>query len=95
MISRLRGVLLEKMPPQIVIDVNGVGYELDVSMQTFTLCLLWAKRCSFIRIWWCCEDAHLLFGFGDASERTTFRQLIKVSGIWCKNCVGHFVGDDG
>ncbi|MDK4531127.1 Holliday junction branch migration protein RuvA [Kingella kingae] len=88
MISRLRGVLLEKMPPQIVIDANGVGYELDVSMQTFYALPALGETVQLYTHLVVREDAHLLFGFGDASERTTFRQLIKVSGIGAKTALG-------
>ena len=69
---------------EVVIDVNGVGYEADVSMQTFynlpsvgETVHLYTQPC--VR-----EDAHLLFGFASAEERATFRQLVKVSGIGAK-----------
>ena len=88
MISRLTGKLIEKQPPQIVIDVNGVAYEADVSMQTFynlpplnEIVQLYTQL--VVR-----EDAHLLFGFGTAAERATFRQLVKVSGIGAKTALG-------
>ena len=88
MISRLTGKLIEKQPPQIVIDVNGVAYEADVSMQTFynlpplnEIVQLYTQL--VVR-----EDAHLLFGFGTAAKRATFRQLVKVSGIGAKTALG-------
>ncbi len=78
MIGRLNGKLVEKQPPQIVIDVGGVGYEVDVSMQTFyTLPPLGEPVQLFTQLV-VREDAHLLFGFGSAQERATFRQLVKV-----------------
>ena len=88
MISRLTGKLIEKTPPQIVIDVNGVGYEADVSMQTFyNLPPLGETVQVFTQLVFR-EDAHLLFGFATAEERKTFRQLIKVSGIGAKTALG-------
>lgn len=87
MIGRLNGKLVEKQPPQIVIDVGGVGYEVDVSMQTFyTLPPLGEPVQLFTQLV-VREDAHLLFGFGSAQERATFRQLVKVSGIGAKTAL--------
>ena len=81
MIGRLSGTLLEKNPPQILLDVQGVGYEVDVPMSTFcNLPELNAKvvlHTEFIVR----EDAHLLFGFLTQEERVTFRQLLKISGV--------------
>ena len=81
MIGRLHGRLLAKHPPSILLDVNGVGYEVDVSMNTFcelpaldapvTLHIHMAVR----------EDGHFLYGFLTESERVAFRQLIKISGV--------------
>ena len=88
MIGSLNGKLVEKQPPQIVIDVGGVGYEVDVSMQTFyTLPPLGEPVQLFTQLV-VREDAHLLFGFGSAQERATFRQLVKVSGIGAKTALG-------
>ena len=88
MIGRLNGKLVEKQPPQIVIDVGGVGYEVDVSMQTFyTLPPLGEPVQLFTQLV-VREDAHLLFGFGSVQERATFRQLVKVSGIGAKTALG-------
>ncbi|MEW5903501.1 MAG: Holliday junction branch migration protein RuvA [Pseudomonadota bacterium] len=81
MIGRLSGTLLEKNPPQILLDVQGVGYEVDVPMSTFyNLPEINAKvvlHTEFIVR----EDAHLLFGFLTQEERVTFRQLLKISGV--------------
>ena len=81
MIGRLSGRLIAKQPPAIMVDVQGVGYEVDVSMNTFcelpaldapvTLHIHMAVR----------EDGHFLYGFLSESERTAFRQLIKISGV--------------
>lgn len=88
MISRLTGKLIEKQPPQIVIDVGGVGYEVDVSMQTFYQLPALNETVQLYTHLVVREDAHLLFGFATAAERATFRQLVKVSGIGAKTALG-------
>ncbi len=88
MISRLNGRLIEKMPPQIVIDVQGVGYEVDVSMQTYYVLPALNETTSLYTQLVVREDAHLLFGFATREERATFRQLVKVSGIGAKTAMG-------
>ena len=81
MIGRVSGALLEKNPPQVVVDVGGVGYEIDVPMSTFyNLPKLHEKVVLFTHLV-VREDAHLLYGFGTEAERATFRQLLKVSGV--------------
>ena len=88
MISKLTGKLIEAIPPQVVIDINGVAYEADVSMQTFYTLPPVGETVSLYTQLIVREDAHLLFGFGSHSERNTFRQLIKVSGIGAKTALG-------
>lgn len=88
MITHLTGKLAEKHPPQITIDVNGIGYELEVSMQTFYQLPNIGDSIHIHTQLIVREDAHLLFGFGSHSERNTFRQLIKVSGIGAKTALG-------
>lgn len=81
MIGRLTGILLEKNPPQILLDVQGVAYELDVPMSTFyNLPVLHEKVVLHTQLI-VREDAHLLYGFGSLDERTAFRQLLKISGV--------------
>ena len=81
MIGRVSGTLLEKNPPQVVVDVGGVGYEIDVPMSTFyNLPKLHEKVVLFTHLV-VREDAQLLYGFGTEAERATFRQLLKVSGV--------------
>lgn len=88
MISRLRGIILEKNPPVVVLDVHGVGYEAQVSMQTFyTLPAVGEETALYTQLV-VREDAHLLFGFGSREERETFRALVKVSGIGAKSALG-------
>ncbi|WP_434630822.1 Holliday junction branch migration protein RuvA [Chromobacterium sp. CV08] len=84
MIGRLSGKLIEKLPPQVVVDVNGVGYEVDVPMTTFYQLPALGQPCTLFTHLVVREDAHLLFGFASKEERQTFRQLIKVSGIGAK-----------
>ena len=81
MIGRLSGTLAAKQPPQIVIDVNGVGYEVDVPMSTFYALPATGERVQLMTHYVVREDAHLLFGFATHDERAAFRQLIKVNGI--------------
>ena len=81
MIGRLSGILLEKNPPQILLDVGGIGYEVNVPMSTFyNLPKLGEKVALFTQLI-VREDAHLLYGFGTEAERATFKQLLKVSGV--------------
>lgn len=88
MIGRLTGRLVEKQPPQIVVDVGGVGYEVDVSMQTFYALPALNETVRLYTQLVVREDAHLLFGFASLAERSTFRQLVKVSGIGAKTALG-------
>ena len=81
MIGRLSGILLEKNPPQILLDVGGVGYEIDVPMSTFYNLSKIGEKASLFTQLIIREDAHLLYGFGTESERATFKQLLKVSGV--------------
>ena len=87
MIGNLTGKLTEKHPPQIIIDVNGVDYKADVSMQTFYNLPHLNETVQLYTQLVVREDAHLLFGFGTAAERATFRQLVKVSGIDAKTAL--------
>ena len=81
MIGRLTGTLADKSPPQLLIDVNGVGYEVDVPMSSFYNLPGLGERVTLLTHFVVREDAQLLFGFLTAPERAVFRQLIKISGI--------------
>jgi Holliday junction DNA helicase RuvA len=81
MIGRLNGTLLEKSPPQILLDVQGVGYEVDVPMSTFYNLPALNEKVVLHTQLIVREDAHLLFGFLTLEERSTFRQLLKISGV--------------
>ena len=81
MIGRISGVLVSKTPPQVLIDVRGVAYEVDVPMSTFyNLPLAGAEVMLFTHLV-VREDAHLLYGFGTEAERAAFRQLVRISGV--------------
>ncbi|MGB0866686.1 MAG: Holliday junction branch migration protein RuvA [Granulosicoccaceae bacterium] len=81
MIARLEGKLLTKAPPSLLIDVNGVGYELEAPMSTFYNMPSLGERVVLLTHMVVREDAQLLYGFGSDAERRLFRALIKVSGI--------------
>jgi holliday junction DNA helicase RuvA len=81
MIGRLSGTLAEKNPPQILLDVGGVGYEVDVPMSTFYNLPGLGERVVLLTHFVVREDAQVLFGFLTAEERATFRQLVKISGV--------------
>ena len=81
MIGRIAGTLLEKNPPQILVDVHGVGYEIEVPMSTFYNLPAIGQSVSLHVHMVVREDAQLLFGFGSEDERRAFRQLIRISGV--------------
>lgn len=81
MIGRLSGILLEKNPPEVVLDCHGVGYEVQVSMGTFYNLPSLGEPVALLTHMVVREDAQLLYGFATASERGAFRELIKISGV--------------
>jgi holliday junction DNA helicase RuvA len=81
MIGRISGTLLEKNPPQVLVDANGVGYEIDVPMSTFYNLPRTGEKVALFTHLVVREDAHLLYGFGSEAERAAFRMLLKVSGV--------------
>ena len=81
MIGRIEGTLVEKNPPQVVVMSHGVGYEIDVPMSTFYGLPRTGETVTLLTHLVVREDAHLLYGFSTASERTAFRQLLKISGV--------------
>jgi len=81
MIGRLSGLLAEKNPPQLLVDVNGVGYEVDVPMSTFYNLPALGERVTLLTHFVVREDAQVLFGFLTTEERATFRLLVKISGV--------------
>jgi Holliday junction DNA helicase RuvA len=91
-IGRLTGVLLEKNPPQVLVDVSGVGYEVEVPMSTFYNLPQTGERVTLHTQFIVREDAQLLYGFATDRERATFRQLLKVNGIGAKSALGILSG---
>ena len=81
MIGKLTGTLGDKNPPQVLVDCNGVGYEVDVPMSTFYNLPQAGERVVLLTQLIVREDAHLLYGFLTQQERATFRELLKISGI--------------
>ena len=81
MIGRIAGILVEKSFPQVIVSCNGVGYEIDVPMSTFYPLPRTGEEVTLLTHLVVREDAHLLFGFLTAQERTAFRQLLKISGV--------------
>ncbi|CAH2795196.1 MAG: Holliday junction ATP-dependent DNA helicase RuvA (EC [uncultured Caballeronia sp.] len=81
MIGRIAGVLLEKNPPHLLVDCNGVGYEIDVPMSTFYNLPNTGEKVVLLTQLIVREDADLLYGFLTPQERSTFRELLKISGI--------------
>lgn len=84
MIGRLTGILIEKNPPQILLDVQGVAYEVDVPMSTFYNLPVLNEKVMLHTQLIVREDAHLLYGFASLDERAAFRQLLKITGVGAK-----------
>jgi Holliday junction DNA helicase RuvA len=92
MIGRLSGTLLEKSPPQILVDVNGLGYDVEVPMSTFYNLPNLGERLSLHTHLAVREDGHFLYGFASEDERSTFRLLLKISGIGARTALAVLSG---
>jgi Holliday junction DNA helicase RuvA len=92
MIGFLKGRLAAKQPPMLLVDVNGVGYELEAPMSTFYGLPATGEPVALFTHLVVREDAHILFGFGSDSERRLFRGLLKVSGVGPKIALGVLSG---
>ena len=92
MIGKLTGTLLEKNPPEVLVDCAGVGYEVQVPMGTFYNLPAVGERVSLLTQFIVREDAQLLYGFATAPERAAFRQLIKISGVGPRMALGILSG---
>ncbi len=92
MIGRLSGILFDKNPAQLLVDCNGVGYEVSVPMSTFYNLPSTGEKLALLTHMVVREDAQLLYGFGTAQERELFRQLIKISGIGARTALGILSG---
>lgn len=92
MIGKLTGTLLEKNPPQILIDCHGVGYEVDVPMSTFYHLPASGEKVALLTHFVVREDAQILYGFATPAEREAFRQLIKITGVGPRTALGVLSG---
>jgi holliday junction DNA helicase RuvA len=92
MIGRIHGKLLEKHPPQIVVDVQGVGYEVYVPMSTFYQLPATGAEVTLHTHLVVREDAHQLYGFASEAERQAFRQLLKISGVGARTALAVLSG---
>jgi Holliday junction DNA helicase RuvA len=92
MIGRIEGRLLEKNPPSILVDVGGVGYELDVPMSTLYALPSVGEKVALLTHLAIREDAHQLYGFASSSERHAFRALIKISGVGARTALAVLSG---
>ncbi|SCY67206.1 Holliday junction DNA helicase subunit RuvA [Nitrosospira sp. Nl5] len=92
MIGRITGLLREKLPPLVLVDVQGVGYEIDVPMSTFYHLPAIGAQITLHTHLVVREDAHLLFGFATEAERQAFRQLVKISGVGARTALALLSG---
>lgn len=92
MIGRITGLLLEKHPPLVLVDVQGVGYEIDVPMSTFYQLPAIGAQVILHTHLVVREDIHLLFGFSTEAERQAFRQLVKISGVGARTALAVLSG---
>ena len=92
MIGRLTGKLIEKRPPTVVLEVQGVGYEVDVPMSTFYQLPATGSAVTLYTHMVVREDAHLLFGFATDEERQVFRQLVRISGVGARTALAVLSG---
>ena len=92
MIGRLNGIVAAKTPPQVLLDVQGVGYEVDVPMSSFFNLPALGERVVLLTHFVVREDAQILFGFLTEPERSTFKELVKISGVGPRTALGILSG---
>ncbi len=92
MIGRISGILVEKNPPAITVDVHGLGYEIDVPMSTFYNLPASGEKVTLHTHLIVREDGHFLYGFASEGERAAFRQLLKISGIGARTALAVLSG---
>lgn len=92
MIGRIAGTLMEKNPPSILVDVQGVGYEIDVPMSTLYNLPALGERVALLTHLAIREDAHQLYGFATGAERQAFRDLIRISGVGARTALAVLSG---
>ena len=92
MIGRISGKLIARHPPQVIVDVQGIGYEIDVPMSTFYQLPSAGSEVTLFTHLLVREDAHLLYGFATEQERHVFRQLLKISGVGARTALSVLSG---
>ena len=92
MIGKVTGKLIERRPPQVIVDVHGIGYEIDVPMSTFYQLPATGNDVTLYTHLVVREDAHLLYGFASEQERHVFRQLLKISGVGARTALSVLSG---
>jgi len=92
MIGKVTGKLIERHPPQVIVDVQGIGYEIDVPMSTFYQLPATGNDVTLYTHLVVREDAHLLYGFASEQERYVFRQLLKISGVGARTALSVLSG---
>ena len=92
MIGRIAGKLIVKLPPHVVVDVHGVGYEIDVPMSTLYQLPGTGADVVLLTHLMVREDAHQLYGFATEGERNVFRQLLKISGVGARTALAVLSG---
>ena len=92
MIGKISGKLVERHPPQIMVDVHGVGYEISVPMSTFYHLPAIGTEVTLYTHLIVREDAHQLYGFANEQERHVFRQLLKISGVGARTALSVLSG---
>lgn len=92
MIGKVTGKLIERHPPQVIVDVHGIGYEIDVPMSTFYQLPATGNDVTLYTHLVVREDAHLLYGFASEQERYVFRQLLKISGVGARTALSVLSG---
>ncbi len=92
MIGKIHGRLIERHPPQIIVDVHGVGYEIDVPMSTFYQLPATGSEVTLYTHLIVREDAHQLFGFATEQERQLFRRLLRISGVGARTALAVLSG---
>jgi Holliday junction DNA helicase RuvA len=92
MIGRIAGTLIAKQPPHVLIDVQGVGYDIEVPMSTFYNLPAIGDRTALLTHLAVREDGHFLYGFLSEGERSAFRQLVKISGVGARTALAVLSG---
>ena len=92
MIGQLNGILLEKNPPQVLVDCGGVGYEVDVPMSTFYQLPSCGEHVKLLIHFVVREDAQILYGFASHAEKSAFKQLVRISGVGPRTALGILSG---